>query len=238
MKNTPLLVADKHHINEQICIRLPTVREILEYGEHSYYGAVLSLCSMPFDCMAQLDALGIDFEKITEFDLFLMNFRGMTQEQLDMVFVGLDAKDFDLAVNTQTQELVLYDQNHNICIDKNVQDEISSFLRRIFGLKKNTKKAGNSAAKKFLLERAHKKLVKYKEKGNEPYLENLVIKLICAPEKPGSLSEIMDMNIYTFNACLRQVQKRVEYDQVMRGVYAGTVDMTKINMEKIHWLSD
>ena len=48
---------------------------------------------------------------------------------------------------------------------------------------------------------------------------------------------VQTLNIYIFNSSVRQVQRRIEYGQIMGGYYAGTIDPQKINLEKLDWLS-
>ena len=51
-----------------LSIRIPTVGEILE-DEFAYYTIVSSLTASPFQYMVQLDDMGIDFTRITDFEL-------------------------------------------------------------------------------------------------------------------------------------------------------------------------
>ncbi len=68
-----LLHTDKIMITPDICIKIPTVREILE-NENLYYNITYAFTATPFQCMVQLDDIGIDYTTIDEWQLFTGNF--------------------------------------------------------------------------------------------------------------------------------------------------------------------
>lgn len=68
-----LLHIDKIIITPDICIKIPTVREILE-NENLYYNITYAFTATPFQCMVQLDDIGIDYTIIDEWQLFTGNF--------------------------------------------------------------------------------------------------------------------------------------------------------------------
>ena len=49
--------------------------------------------------------------------------------------------------------------------------------------------------------------------------------------------ETMDLSIYKFNQSFKQIQTRVTFNNTMIGVYAGTVDTSKLNDRScLSWL--
>ena len=68
-----LLNATSVDIAPNLSVKIPTVGEILE-DEFTYYGIVSSLTASPFQFMVQLDDMGIDYTKITDYQLFTMLF--------------------------------------------------------------------------------------------------------------------------------------------------------------------
>lgn len=232
------LISKEMPVTPLISIRLPTIGEILDYGEHEYYHVVSSLCATPFDIMVQLDDAGINFNDVSEFDVFGMMFRGMTPEMLSMVFAQeIDPSTFVLTRNEENNEPIIKDTKSDIAIDKFIQSQISDTLRKIHLFKKNDKKAGNEPTRKYLIERARKKLERERRKPLVNKLENQIIAMVNTPEFKYDFETVQHLNIYAFNASVRQVQKRIEYSQVMGGYYAGTIDIQKLNMEKLDWLS-
>ena len=60
------------HINDKIAIYIPTIGDIVEFGERKYYGMIHTLTCIPSDMKSQLFDMGIDYEKLSDFELFMM----------------------------------------------------------------------------------------------------------------------------------------------------------------------
>lgn len=68
------LKLDSVPIIPSLSIKIPSVGEILE-DEQTYYQLTYTLTMSPFSCMVQLDDMGIDYTKITEWELFIQTFQ-------------------------------------------------------------------------------------------------------------------------------------------------------------------
>ena len=73
MENRSLLNQSSVQITDQLSLRIPTVGEILE-NESTYFSLVSIMTSTPFQYMVQLDDLGIDYTKITDYEMFQIFF--------------------------------------------------------------------------------------------------------------------------------------------------------------------
>ena len=70
-----LLRISDYEINDKISVHVPTVNEIFDFGDQKYYSIVQTLIATPFDLMVELDDIGIDYESITNYQLFLLMMR-------------------------------------------------------------------------------------------------------------------------------------------------------------------
>ena len=70
---------------------------------------------MPIDLMVQLDDIGIDFTSIDEYDLFLLMFTGLKNQDTKLIFGDLDLSKFELATNQENGNIVLVDKKNDIC---------------------------------------------------------------------------------------------------------------------------
>ena len=68
-----LLRISDYEINDKISVHVPTVNEIFDFGDQKYYSIVQTLIATPFDLMVELDDIGIDYESITNYQLFLFD---------------------------------------------------------------------------------------------------------------------------------------------------------------------
>ena len=232
-----LLNATSVDIVPNLSIRIPTVGEILE-DEDKYYEIVSSLTATPFQYMVQLDDMGIDYTQITDYQLFMMLFPMYAKSDLSLLFSDLDTSDFGIYINQQDNSQVIYSPNNNIIIDELIYNDLADTIRKINLLEKVKSKPGNESARKYLLEKERKKQKRNAKKPKEPYLEKLVIALVNTSEFPYNYETCMDLSIYKFNQSFKQIQQKITFDNTMIGVYAGTVDTSKMtNKDALSWIS-
>lgn len=234
MSTINLLYQKEYSINDKISIVIPTVGEILKC-EDEYYSMVSSLTSMPIDMMVQLDDMGLDFTKISEYELFIMMFIALKNLDTGLIFKDLDLTKFELGVNEQNGNSVLIDIENDIVIDRAIQEKIAACLRRIHNLEKNNRKAGNDEAKEFLLERARKKQ-KHAKRKQESQLESLIIAMVNTEQFKYNYESVLNLTIYQFNESVHQIIKKVAYDNRMFGVYSGTVNAKELSQDELNWL--
>lgn len=219
-----------------LSVRIPTVGEILE-DESSYYSIVSSLTATPFQYMVQLDDMGIDYTKVTDYELFKMLFPMYTKSDLSIVFGNLSISDFGIYEDKQNHTQVLYSPGSRILIDEDVYHDLADVIRKINLLERVKAKPGNESARKYLLEKERKKQSRREKKPYEPYLEKLVTALVNTSEFPYDYDACMDLSIYRFNQSFRQIQHKIAFDNTMIGVYAGTVDTAKLsNKDALSWI--
>lgn len=236
MPTRNLLYAREFKINDKISIKVPTVGDILD-NEDDYYGMVYSITATPYDMMVQLDDLGVDFTTISDFELFLFVFQMLRMQDTSLVFGSLDLSKFRIDINDQNNMVVLKDEENGIVIDDWIHGEICSALRKIHGLKRNNKKPANGEAKKYMLERARKKLKRRQGQVQESQLEGLIIALVNTEQFSYTYQTVRDMTIYQFNESLHQIIHKIDFDNKMRGIYSGTISSNDLNPDELNWLS-
>lgn len=274
------LKADKIRITDKIYIKIPTVSEVLD-NEPTYYSITYNLTSSPYQQMVHLDDMGIDYSKISEWELFLQTFysysASITQSKenieelskvlkedtiddaekikavneiqnlndyiedtlngFELVFGDLQIEGFNIYKDTNLNETILYNKSTDTRIDKLTYLEISKTIRDINLYEHVKAKPGNENAKKYLLDRERKKLKRAARKPYEPYLEKLVIALVNTSEFPYNYETCMDLSLYNFNQSFKQIQHKIEFDNTMIGVYAGTVNTEKMtDKSALSWI--
>lgn len=235
MTGTCLLYGSSIPVTEQISITVPTVGDILDH-EDDYYAMVSMLTAMPIDFMVQLDDMGVDFTTINDYELFLILFGTIREMDTKLIFGDLDLKRFELAKHIESGMPVIYDEADDIVIDRVVQTKIATTLREIHHLEKDVRKPGNQEAKEYLLERARKKLKHRKRRKEKSQLQQLIVAMVNTEQFKYDFRGVRDLTIYQFNESVRQIQHKIDYDNKMHGIYAGTVDPKKINQDDLNWL--
>ena len=247
--NKSLLRTNEIHISDDITIKIPTVGEILDDEEY-YYSITNQITASPYSMMVQLHDNGVDFTQITDYELFLMFSHSVFSRDLSIIFgdtflelykflsdndIAQEEKDKALIFvkNQENDDICLYDREDDVLIDEYIYEKISNALRKINLTKKDNRKAGNNAAKEYLIEKNRRYQNRHKNDEYKPILENLVIALVNKQEFKYNYEETMNMTIYNFNRSVKQIQHTVNFDKTMIGVYAGTIDTSKITDKSI-----
>lgn len=219
-----------------LSIRIPTVGEVLEDEQH-YYSLISSLTATPFQYMVQLDNIGLDFTTVTDYQLFMMLFPSFVQGDISILFGDTDFSDIQIQKNDQNDTYILYSKKSNLTIDELVYSRMVEIIRKINGLKRETRKPGNDEAKEFRINLERKRQKSNANKPYEPYLEKLVVALVNRPEFKYNYETVEDLTIYQFNQSFEQIKTSINFDNTMIGVYAGTVDTSKIKDRScLSWL--
>lgn len=238
MATRNLLYKRSYAINDSIKISIPLVGDILDNdNEDNYYSLVSVLTAMPIDMMVQLDEAGIDFTSINDYELFLLMFDGIKSQDTSLIFGDLDLTKFNIAINEQNGTVVLLDSENNITIDRAIHSQIAGILRIIHHLEKNRRKPANPEAKEFLLERAKAKIKRRKNRTEDSQLESLIIAMVNAEPYKYDFEGTRELSIYQFNESVRQVIKKVDYNNRMYGVYTGTINVKELSQDDLNWLA-
>ena len=235
MSTTNLLYQRQYAITDQIRVVIPTIEEILQ-DEDAYYRAVRIFTSQPIDYMVPLDDAGIDFTKINDWDLFILLFPSIAGTDTHLIIDGLDFSKFEFMADDETKQIALVDKENDIVFDKVTLRKVAAVLRRIHNLELDNRTPGNDEAKKYMLERARAKLKRKKRRQDDSSLEQLIVALVNTEQFKYDYNGVLGLSIYQFNSSVQQIVNKINYDNRMHGVYAGTVDPKKLSQEDLSWL--
>lgn len=222
-------------INDFVSIRIPTVGEVIEY-EDAYYNLVQLLTAMPVDLMVLLDDAGIDFSTINDYDLFIIMFNVIRQCDTKLVFGDLDLSPFEYCIDMETGRPVWMDPKTERKFDRALQINIAETLRKIHHLEKNNRKPGNEEARKYMIERARKKMNRNRRRKHDSQLEDLIVAMVNTEQYKYDFAGTLELSIYQFNESVRQVTHKQNYSNLMFGIYSGSIDPKTINQDDLNWL--
>ena len=224
-------------VNDAISIRIPTVGEVLEC-EDLYYNMVYLITSTPYDVMAQLDEMGLDFTKMNDFDLFFVSFGVFQDPCASLIFGDLDLSRLQTAFNPQNELPILIDVERGVVIDRAIHDQICTALRKVHHLKRNPRKPGNKEAKDFLLERAKIKLKRQRERVEESQLEELIVAMVNTEQFKYNFETVREMSIYRFNESVHQVIKSMDVRDKRQAIFTGNLSVKDVKDGELNWLTN
>ena len=236
MATRSLLYARSIAINEHIEIPVPTVGEVLD-REDEYYGMVSLVTATPYDLMVQLDDIGIDFAQIDDFDLFLIVFNSLKDQDTSMIFGDLDLSRFEVAINQENNMIVLLDEKNEIVIDKLTHWQIAESLRKLHHQERSKGKPANEEARAFMIQRARIKMARRRNRVEDSHLEQLVVSIVNTEQYPYDFEQTRDLTIYQFNESVHQIIRKIDFDNKMFGIYSGTISAKDLNQKELNWLT-
>lgn len=236
MPTLNLLYKREYPINEHIKVMIPTVGDVLDH-EDDYYTMVSMLTAMPVDMLVQLDDIGIDFTSINDYELFLLLFNALKARDTSLIFGELDLNAFKTEVNPQNEMVVLRSQKTGAVIDRSIQGQIASVLRKIHNMKRNNRKPANQEAREYMLRRAREKIRRRSRRTMDSQLEELIVAMVNTEQFHYGFEGTRELSIYQFNESVRQVIKKIDYDNKMHGVYAGTIKAKELSQNELNWLT-
>lgn len=230
-----LLYATDYRINDYIRIVIPTVGQILD-NEDAYYAALGAIVATPYDYMVQLDDIGIDFSTINDYELFMLLFNGLKSMDTSLIFGDLDLSGFSAAVNKENDMPCMVNFETGAVIDRGIYTKICKVLCQINEIKRVNKDPGNEAAKKYMIERARRKQKRAAKKPKRSFLEDSITALVNTEQFKYDYESVKNITIYQFNSSLHQIMHKIDFDNLMIGVYAGTVSTKDISSDKLNWI--
>lgn len=243
MENKSLLNQSSVQITDQLSLRIPTVGEILE-NESTYFSLVSIMTSTPFQYMVQLDDLGVDYTQITDYQMFQIFFPLYAKQDISIIFGDLDLSDIGMYHDNSTDLDVLYSPTSDIKIDEFVYFNMVRCMRQVNCIKYEKKKPKGEHTRKYLLEkeRRHLKNLERTRKRKEfekSEFEKLIIALVNNESFKYNYESIRNLSIYNFYQSFQQIQHEINFNNVMRGVYAGTIDTSKLQDRSVlSWIKN
>ena len=177
-------------------MRVPTVGEIID-NEDAFNDVICSIVSTPYELMVPLDDAGIDFTKLSCFDVFMMLFKRLQELDTSILFGDFDFSGFRPAQDTETGDIFLYDDRTDTKLDKSAHSRLCVILRKLFNIQANDKKPGNEEARQYMLRRARAKHKRNKRKTDDcSQLESLIIALVNTEQFKYDYSSVRSLSIY------------------------------------------
>lgn len=248
MLNTPFNLDEAKHciagrtyyVNQYIKIYSPEVYEVIDFGEDNYYRVLNLFVRKPYDIAVELDDNGIDYQSITDWDLFVDTASQIPIEYSCILFGKFDFSKLKAYVNDEGTKILVNQENPDIVVDEALYRIIVTYLRYIHFISEKVEyDVGNSIAKKFLLERMRrkqKKALKDYLSGKKKRHSQLADMIKFCVNNAGfkyNYETVMNMKLNLLYESYFFLVHGDERRSVMYGVYNGTVDTSKMHDKSI-----
>lgn len=230
-----LLTGKCIEITKGVTLYQPTMRDIAKFGEKEYLSVVQMLTAEPFDMPYHLSRAGIDFAKITPFELFCYLSKGLPKELTRLLLGDLNLSDF--RVTQQNGEMLLMD-NNGIKINSLTREILADNIRRMHSLPKNIITSCENDFTHDLLIQQQKKEIDRAERRRKMFGENssyaaLISSLACEWQ---SYDKVLDLTVGQFFDSLVRLGYKLNSQNLYTGIYSGNLSPKDINKKDLDWM--
>lgn len=233
-----LYFGEPFQASDTISVMCPTIKEIVSFGEEDYFKVVQHITTIPSDIKSLLWDMKVDWETVSEFELFAtMLAPSLPQSKTKLLLGDIDLSELKIYDHPRIDgEIILANKEKGILIDSYVYLKMAEYIRKMHGLKKKVERAKNKRTKMVLIEddRNRRKLA-----AESQYKSSLYPLISSVKVRMGyTLDYVGQMHIVEFMQDLQRLQIIVQSDALLKGMYSGFVDTSKINKKELNWLRE
>lgn len=156
---------------------------------------------------------------------------------ISLVLKDIDFADFEECESSKDPETILYDEEHDITIDRFVYTRIVDAVRKIHGFKRNNQLPANDVTKMFLIDDARDEAMAAAQKPYKSVLKPLISALAVKTGQLGSDS-IWNTKINMFFDAIKRINKIQDATLLLQGAYSGFASLKGVDKDRLDWAGD
>ena len=227
---------------KEIVIYQPTIGDIVEYGEQEVYSMVNVFIANPTMYRLQLWDNGYDWNKITDYELFIMLYQSLDKDKTKILFGDLDFKKFEICgKHTEESEetiMTLYNYESDVEIDADTYMNIAEYVRFLFNIYPKVEKAKGKSTKESII---WEERDKYERNKDKPYESSLLPMISTCLNHPGfkyKKNELKEVGIVEFMDSVQRLQIYESTTALLKGMYSGFCDTSKIPKDQFNFMRE
>lgn len=228
-----------------ITLSQPSIGDVVNLGEKRFYGTLNAFTTNTTAFRLQLWEQGIDWNNISDFELFIMLIGTADKEIYQTFLPDIDFSNFGLyqkqLPNSEDKIKVLYDADNKIEITEQVYFHISQYLRTVFNIFPEEKMTSDAIMKRWFIQKDKNELRNKelkKKKGTEEDSGLLPLISACC-NHPGfkyKSSELKELCVFQFYDSVKRLQIYESTTALQKGMYSGFMDTSKIKPEDYNFM--
>lgn len=238
-----------------VTVLSPTIGDIVALGEERFYQTLnIFICNTTQYRLVLWEMKPrLDWTEMPDFQLFVMLSSQIDPEVSKLLFGDLDFKKFQPMVKTipadpeiedsvETQELILWDDEDQIEINANVYNHFAQYLRTMFNIFPDEKITHDPILKQWYITKDKRALenAAKKKKSEKPQsgLQPVISALVNHPGFKYKLRELKEVGVAEFYDSVKRLQIYEQSTALMKGMFSGFVDGSKIKPEEYNFMRD
>lgn len=250
-----MLFGEPFDVGNGMKIFMPTVGNILALpnSDLTFYQTLYIWVANPTTYRLMLWDNGIDWNKISDYELFLMLYKTENSEVSHMLFGNdIDFDKFQLFSKTyndvdedgnevQKTAPILYDVEDEIEISEDSYKLISEYFKAAFNIYPKVEKAKGRITKESIIEEERMNMMIKQKKGEDEPTSSLLPLVSACINHPGfkyNLQELKDVNFVQFMDSVQRLQIYENSTALLKGSMGGFIDTSKINKDEFNFMRE
>ena len=238
-------VIDVDDAEGQVVVHQPTIGDIVRIGEKRFYGTLNIFITNTTAHRLLLWNVGIDWNVFTDFQLFTSFYTQIDDEVSKLIFPDLSFANFELFQRTteteegKVEEVIMKDRETGVEITEEVYQRFAQYLRHAFTSFPEEKITDDPVLKQWFINKDEREL---KRQENGKTKENSLLPVISScVNHPGfkySVEQLREIPIYQFFDSVARLQVYENTTAVLKGMYSGFVDASKLKPDSYNFMRD
>lgn len=157
---------------------------------------------------------------------------------LELVLKDIDLADFEPCFLNGTEQLILYDKERDITIDRFVYTRLVEVVRKIHGFKRNNQIPANEKTKMDLIDDARDDSMMASMKPYRSTLKSYISAFAIKCGMCANDDNIWNMNIGMFLDGIKRISKIRDADSLLQGAYSGFANLKGVDQTRFDWAGD
>lgn len=246
-------VIDLENANGVIKVLVPTIGDIVEFGEQTFYLTLNIFVTNTTTNKLMLWNINKDWNKTSDYELFIMLFPSINNDVCKLLFRDENNNEIDFSKfeiynriynegeENEEKKIVLYNEEQNIEINEDVYEHIHQYLGFVFNMKPENKFTDDIMLKKWWIDKERREVEKKKEekeKDEKSLLLSLISSCINHPGFKYNLEQLKDVGVCQFYDSVSRLLIMEQSLACLKGLYSGMVDSKKIKPESYNWMKE
>ena len=233
-------VVDVESASGKIEITLPTVGDIVRFGQRKFDETLNIFTTNTTSYRLLLWKQGIDWNELSDFELFCMLYKQIDDEVAKLLFKDVRFSDFNIYSKKldDVEVVVLYNPETQVEINEEVYQNIAQYLRIAFNIFPEEKITKDDVLKRAYIRKDESalKVAEMDKDKKDSSLQPLISACVNHPGFKYNLKEVMDISICEFYDSVKRLQLYENSTALMKGMYSGMVDGSKIDPDSYNFM--
>lgn len=235
---------DDYVINNKIIIHQPSIQDFIDSeNESDIYSVITPFVSNTTAYRLQLWDMGIDWNKISNIELFALLLKTEKLEYSKIIFGDIDFSTFNI-YEKQTDNgkvMTLYSPVLDIEIDEETMNKMCKYIQYMFNFFPPEEEFTSSKTlKQDLINKDRQKLIQRSKenKNSEQSLLSMISFYLNHPGCKYKKNELREVGYFEFMYNIQRLQIYESTRALINGSYCGMCDLSKVNKSEFNFMRD